>query len=114
MGASPGFYSYSTPCAVALAAMALLHSGAWVPSGMAQEPTRPPMYTMRVSPDTNRAMAHAEAQDEPGLTTVRIPPRVSPRGGSICFKVSFRNWRNELAFRHDSNARTKIEHNKTE
>jgi len=62
-----------------LAAMALLHSGAGVPSGMAQEwmPTRPPMYTMRVSPDTNSAIAHAEAQDAPGFTTVRIPRRAS-------------------------------------
>ena len=66
-----------TPCAIALAAIALLHSGAWVPPGVAQEcmPTRPPMYTMRVSPDPNRAITHAEAHDEPGLTMVRIPPR---------------------------------------
>src|ERR1700730_16405437 len=75
----PSMTPQGTPCAVALAAMALLHSGAWVPAGVAQEwmPTRPPMYTMRVSPDTNSAIAHAEAQDEPGLTTVRMPPRAS-------------------------------------
>jgi hypothetical protein len=35
------------------------------------------MYTMRVSPDTNSAIAHAEAQDEPGFTTVRMPPQAS-------------------------------------
>src|SRR5215510_1638734 len=63
-----------TPCAVALAAM---YSGARVPSGLAQVwmARRPPMYTTRVSPDTHSAIAHAEAQDAPGFTTVRIPPR---------------------------------------
>lgn len=61
------------------AEMSVLHSGARVPSSMAQEwmPRRPPMYTTRVSPDTNSAIAHAEAQDAPGFTTVRIPPRAS-------------------------------------
>ena len=75
----PSITPHGTPCAVALRAIASLHSGAWVPSGFAQEwmPRRPPMYTTRVSPDTNSAMAHAEAQDAPGFTTVRIPPRAS-------------------------------------
>src|SRR5260370_26413310 len=70
---------HGTPCARALAAMALLHSGAGVPSGMAQEwmPMRPPMYAMGVLQDKNSAIGHAEAQDEPGLTTVRMPPRAS-------------------------------------
>src|ERR1700738_4155816 len=75
----PSMTPQGTLCPVALAAMALLHSGAGVPSSKAQEwmPRRPPMYTMRVSPDTNSAIAHAEGKDEPGLTTVRMPPRAS-------------------------------------
>src|SRR6476469_8840931 len=48
----PSITPHGTLCPVALAAMALLHSGAGVPSSKAQEwmPRRPPMYTMRVLP----------------------------------------------------------------
>src|SRR5262249_18873184 len=40
-------------------------------------PRRPPFCTTRVSPDTNSPIAHAEAQDAPGFTTVRMSPRAS-------------------------------------